>query len=78
MIVKEGQADAESIEVTEEMIEAGLAVLVARCPDTATGDHLDREMVADIFVAMECQARAGEAPSYEFAPPRRAAQCREP
>lgn len=45
----------DQIEITPQMIEAGLAVYVGHCPDTACGDRLDREMIAEIFAAMSRQ-----------------------
>lgn len=38
--------------VTDEMVAAGVEVLLAYCPDTAAGDEVDRRMVADIFRSM--------------------------
>jgi hypothetical protein len=60
MIVKEGQADAESIEVTEEMIEAGCRELLDG--GRLTTDYLvssDPLLVQRIFRAMwDCRPRS--------------------
>jgi hypothetical protein len=40
------------IEVTPEMIEAGVEIYLQWCPDSGTGDRTDQKMVAEIFVAM--------------------------
>jgi hypothetical protein len=39
-------------EIAPQMIEAGLDVLLRYCPDSATGDGVDKEMVGDIYAAM--------------------------
>jgi hypothetical protein len=45
-------------EITHEMIDAGIDVLLQHCPDTATGDAVDRLMVAEIYKAIAGQAPA--------------------
>jgi hypothetical protein len=37
------------IEITPEMIEAGVSIYLGHCPDTGTGDVMDRKMIAEIF-----------------------------
>jgi hypothetical protein len=34
------------------MIEAGVSVYLAHCPDSGAGDELDCRMIREIFVAM--------------------------
>ena len=42
------------IEVTPEMIEAGIQVYLEWCPNSGTGDRVDRKMIVEIFGAMVC------------------------
>ncbi len=52
-----GQAGTDDeIEITPEMVGAGLVALLRRCPDSATGDISDQRMVAEIFKAMLAEA----------------------
>lgn len=44
--------EVQEIEVTPEMIEAGLSAYLEACPDTGAGDRIDREMVDRIFRSM--------------------------
>jgi hypothetical protein len=49
------------IEVTPEMVEAGVSLYLDYCPDSGSGDRTDRKMIAEIFSAMmavRCQARS--------------------
>ncbi|MBS4052208.1 MAG: hypothetical protein KGZ69_13520 [Methylomonas sp.] len=48
---KEGQASPNEIEVTSEMIEAGVSVLRGRLHEELHHDFA--EIVADVFVAMK-------------------------
>lgn len=48
----ENEAGVPHIEVTPEMIRAGLDVFLGEYPDTGAGDRLDRDMIAAIFKAM--------------------------
>jgi hypothetical protein len=50
-------SESSEIQITPEMIEAGLACYQARCPDTAIGDQTDRKMLAEIFRAMASLSR---------------------
>ncbi len=43
---------ASPIEISSEIIEAGVAVYLGFCPDSGVGDMLDRKMVIEIFLAM--------------------------
>ena len=40
------------IEVTPEMLEAGVETYLEWCPNSGTGDRTDQKMIAEIFVAM--------------------------
>lgn len=51
------------IEVTPEMIEAGLEVYLGFCPDSGTGDNTDRRMLSEIFRTMLARHRAHPAGS---------------
>jgi hypothetical protein len=44
--------DRPDVEITEEMIRAGLKTLLEHCPDTACGDAPDRALVIDLFRVM--------------------------
>lgn len=41
------------IEITPQMIEAGVQQLLWAYPDTAMGGHVDEKLVVDIFRAMK-------------------------
>lgn len=41
-----------ALELSNEAIEKGAAVLMEYCPDSAVGDKVDREMVGSIFHVM--------------------------
>lgn len=45
-------AGVPQIEVTPEMIEAGVDAYLDFCPDSGTGDRTDQRMVAEIFRRM--------------------------
>ncbi len=47
------------IEITPEMIEAGMEVFLGAYPDTGAGDTLDREMLVELFLAMLGESRGG-------------------
>jgi hypothetical protein len=51
------QTGVPQIEVTPEMIEAGVAVYLEWCPDSGAGDVTDQKMVAEIFSAMAAVSR---------------------
>lgn len=53
--MKKKRKEQAEIEITPEMIEAGVEVLREHCPDTAVGDSLDRQMVREIYGAMRSQ-----------------------
>jgi len=53
----------EEIEITPQMIEAGIDVLLGWCPDTAIGDETDHRMVRAIYRAMEAANRYGCSPT---------------
>lgn len=57
----EDQAGVAQIEVTPEMIDAGVDVYVEWCPDTGVGDAVDRKMIIEIFSEMERTRRMGVA-----------------
>ena len=48
---------SHEIEVTPEMINAGVDTYLNFCPDSGWGDSLDREMVREIFTAMSGVSR---------------------
>lgn len=48
----ENKTGAPEIQVTPEMIEAGVVSYLEHCPDSGVGDHLDGEMVTEIFSVM--------------------------
>ena len=45
--------NTKEIEVTPEMLAAGLSAYLDRCPDTGVGDPSDRKMITEIFRPME-------------------------
>ena len=54
--------NADKIEVTPEMIEAGAGTYLKHCPDSGAEDFLDYRMVAEIYSAMRHEmARVGGA-----------------
>ena len=53
---REAGAPRAEIEITAEMIEAGLYQFLREYPETGTGDELDRRMVVAIFKAMQSVA----------------------
>ena len=58
-----GKADSQpQMEVTDEMIEAGVQAYLEWSPDTGTGDSADHRMVRDIFMAMQSRAPLAKAP----------------
>ena len=57
-----GAPDGNEIEITSRMIEVGVDVYLSHCPDTGSGDELDRAMVREIFAAMQA---ARPAPVHE-------------
>lgn len=66
----------EEIEITPEMIWAGVECYLRHCPDTGVGDEIDRRMVRQIFEAMltvagrvaTCDQRALEASWSAYSP----------
>ena len=47
-----GEYIPKKTEITRTMIDAGIAIYLAYCPDTGAGDALDRQMMKEIFTAM--------------------------
>jgi len=45
------------VEITPQMIDAGVKVYLEHCSDTGAGDRLDRDMVQQMFEAMLNHAR---------------------
>jgi hypothetical protein len=56
----------KDIEVTPEMMKAGVDVYLGHCPDSGVGDTLDRQMIREIFLVMV--AKAINAPRNEAIP----------
>lgn len=55
--------DDGDLEVTPEMVEAGVRVYLEFCPDTGCGDKADARMVAEIFRAMQLTDALRHVPS---------------
>ncbi len=54
-----GRQAGAGVEITPAMVVAGVEVFLGAYPDTGAGDTLDREMVAEIFLAMLAESRGG-------------------
>lgn len=48
--------------ITDAMIDAGMRVLLEHCPDSATGDAVDRLMLREIYKAMASLEAGREVP----------------
>lgn len=63
------EKDTQGIEVTPEMIEAGMEAYMAHHPDTVFGFDFERRVVSEIFSAMyrarSSPARTSPDPGYD-------------